>query len=83
MHAKMVVADDTIATVGSVNFDYRSFYLHFECGALLYDTPSVTDVKQTVCDYMAVSEEITPSKPSGNIFARLGRAMFRLFAPLM
>ena len=83
MHAKMVVADDCVATVGSVNFDYRSFYLHFECGTLLWKTPSVQDVKQTVLDYMAVSEEITPKKPSGNIFARLGRALFRLLAPLL
>ena len=83
MHAKMVIADDRIATVGSINFDYRSFYLHFECGTLLCGTPSVQSVKQTVLDYMAVSEEIIPKKPSGNVFARLGRALFRLFAPLM
>lgn len=83
MHAKMVVADDQIATVGSVNFDYRSFYLHFECGALLYQTETVKDVKARMLSYMEESEEILPRKPGGNLFARLGRALFRLLSPLL
>ena len=32
IHAKTVVVDDKVATVGTINFDYRSLYLHFECG---------------------------------------------------
>ena len=32
IHAKSFVCDDRIATVGSINMDYRSLYLHFECG---------------------------------------------------
>ena len=36
VHAKMFVSDDTTAVVGSINLDYRSLYLHFECAALLY-----------------------------------------------
>lgn len=36
VHAKVMAADDEIATVGTVNLDYRSLYLHFENGAFLY-----------------------------------------------
>lgn len=36
LHGKTVLADREAAFVGSVNMDYRSFQLHFECGTLLY-----------------------------------------------
>lgn len=39
IHAKNFVSDDEIATVGSINLDYRSLYLHFECGTFLYKVP--------------------------------------------
>ena len=37
IHAKTVVVDDTVATVGTINFDYRSYFLHFENGEWLYN----------------------------------------------
>jgi cardiolipin synthase len=83
MHAKMVVADDEIATVGSINFDYRSLYLHFECGALFYRDPTVEAVKARFLSYEEKSEAIVPKKPRENIFARLRRAFWRLIAPLL
>src|SRR5690606_486877 len=36
MHAKSMVIDDVHAIVGTINMDYRSLYLHFECGVYLY-----------------------------------------------
>ena len=38
---KTVLADREAAFVGSVNMDYRSFQLHFECGTLLYGAPAL------------------------------------------
>ena len=35
IHGKVFVADDKISTVGTINLDYRSLYLHFECGKIL------------------------------------------------
>ena len=35
IHSKMFVSDDTSAVIGTVNLDYRSMYLHFECGVLV------------------------------------------------
>ncbi len=41
MHSKVVVSDDTAAVVGTVNFNYRSLYLDFECAALFYQVPEI------------------------------------------
>ncbi len=41
LHAKSFVCDDEIATVGTINLDYRSLYLHFECGVWLYRSEAV------------------------------------------
>ena len=32
IHAKNVISDDECAICGTINTDYRSFYLHYECG---------------------------------------------------
>ena len=36
MHTKMIISDNSTAIVGTCNFDFRSFYLHFENGVWLY-----------------------------------------------
>ena len=84
IHSKMVVADDAIGVCGSVNFDYRSLYLHFECAALIYDNPAVLDMKRDFMETLAVSEEITPARWK-EIRGRHGLVMslLRLFAPLL
>ena len=84
IHSKMVVADDAIGVCGSVNFDYRSLYLHFECAALIYDNPAVLDMKRDFMETLAVSEEITPARWK-EIKGRHGLVMslLRLFAPLL
>jgi len=45
IHAKTFLSDDKIATVGSVNLDYRSLYAHFECGALLCENSAIPEIK--------------------------------------
>ncbi len=42
---KSYVADDKLGVVGTINMDYRSLYLHFECGTLMYDSPAVIDLR--------------------------------------
>lgn len=46
IHAKSFVCDDEIATVGSVNLDFRSLYLHFECGVWMYQSKAVMELKE-------------------------------------
>lgn len=59
IHAKCVLVDDESATVGTINFDYRSFYHHFECGVLLYRTQAVRELGEDMVNTFAVCEEIT------------------------
>ena len=83
MHAKVFVADDSIAAVGSINLDYRSLYQHFECGCLLYNSDSIRDIK---ADYLSILEQchkITPADCKRNHLKRLQEEILRLFAPLM
>lgn len=59
IHSKCVICDDETATVGTINFDYRSFYHHFECGVFLYRTSAVAELRKDMEETFAVSEEIT------------------------
>lgn len=82
-HAKTFVADDCIATVGTVNLDYRSLYLHFECGVKLYNTESIRDIKKDFLYTLQKSRQMQPADIRANAFVRLMRSLLRLFAPLM
>ena len=46
IHAKMLVSDDDVGFVGTINLDYRSLTHHYECGALLYKTPCLKDIRK-------------------------------------
>jgi len=82
-HSKLVLVDDEIATVGSVNFDYRSFYLSFECGLWMYATPSVISVKNDLVSMMKDSIEIDEKAAKSNIFLRILRAILSTFSPML
>lgn len=59
IHSKCVLCDDELATVGTINFDYRSFYHHFECGVFLYQADAIRTLKKDMEETFAVSEKIT------------------------
>lgn len=84
LHAKVFVCDDKIATVGSINLDFRSLYLHFECGVFMYQSTAVLQAKKDCLDTFACSEEMTPAFcRNRNIFVRMLQSVLRLFAPLL
>ena len=59
IHAKQIVADDHCAVVGSVNLDFRSLYLNFECAAWMVDVACIADIRADMEEIMRVSERIT------------------------
>lgn len=81
LHAKMVLCDHIIATVGTINFDYRSLYLHFECNVLLYQTSTIQDIEKDFHETLLLSQKIDQKKSQR--FRGLYEAILRLFAPLM
>lgn len=84
IHAKTVVVDDTVATVGTINFDYRSLYLHFECGVWMFNSASVYEIKEDFLKTQAKCHMITAKEleKTGSI-KRLGQSILRLAAPLL
>ena len=48
MHAKIVLVDDEVASIGTANMDIRSFELNYEIIAVLYESNTVLDIKMTL-----------------------------------
>ena len=83
IHSKTFVSDDHTATVGTTNLDFRSLYLHFECGTVLYESDAVMAVKEDFLQTLDICQKITEKDCSANIVVRLFQDVLRLFAPLM
>lgn len=83
IHAKNFVSDDLYATVGTVNLDYRSLFLHFENGVWMYRTDCIKDIKADFLATQRKSEPVTQKPRRLNVLVRLYRSVLRLFAPLM
>lgn len=84
LHAKSTVSDDIRVYVGSANYDYRSLYLHYECGAYVYDNPVISDIKKDYDDTFEKCMDFTLEEYKKlNIFYRCTGKVLRLFAALM
>ncbi len=84
MHAKTFVVDDEYAVVGSINLDFRSLYLHYECGVWLYKTDSIKDIKQDYLDTLKKCHKITIKEcKNTSSFKKFIRLVIRMFAPLL
>ncbi|WP_249029152.1 cardiolipin synthase [Tannockella kyphosi] len=83
LHSKTYVCDDNVATVGTVNMDYRSLFLHFECGVYMYRTPSVIDVRNDFFETISKGKEIKKEDVVKGRFYGLFEAVLRVLAPLM
>lgn len=83
IHSKTFVSDDRIGTVGTTNLDFRSLYLHFECGALLFDNAVVMEIKKDFLNTLKVCQSVTEKDCRSNVAVRLFQDILRLFAPLM
>lgn len=83
IHAKTFIVDDIYATVGTVNLDYRSLYLHFECGIWMYKTDCIKIIKKDYENTLVKSKAILKEDTKIGLFRSLKRAILRLFAPLL
>lgn len=84
VHAKVFCSDDEKAVVGSINLDYRSLYLHFECAAYLYRSHAVCDVERDFQSTLKQCREITLKDcRQYPLMKTLAGKVLRLFAPLM
>ena len=84
MHAKMIVSDDDHALVGTINFDFRSFYLQYENAVWFCNSPVVRDVKKDYLETLDICREITWEDWNKRPWThKLAASGFRLFSTLM
>ena len=84
MHAKNVVADDNIVCVGTINMDFRSYYLHFECGVLIHKSKCIIEIRDDILAAIEQSRLVTQEDlDKESIVSRLFKAILNILAPMM
>ena len=84
IHAKSIVVDNDCAIIGTVNFDYRSLYLHMENAVWMYGTSSIPEMVLDFEQTLSLSQRITlEDSKSVKWPTKIMRRVLRVFAPLM
>ena len=84
VHAKNVVTDDRLAIVGSTNTDYRSYFLHFENGVLMCNTPQIKEIRNDFLDSLKDAQQITEEEVKKEwLIVHIFRAILNIFIPLV
>ena len=84
LHAKSTVSDGRRGYVGSANYDYRSLYLHYECGAYLCESSVIETIKDDFEKTIEAGINFTIDKYSElNWFYRVSGRVLRLFSSVM
>ena len=83
VHAKAFIADDKIAGIGTVNLDYRSLFLHFECNAVFYKADIIKELKQDYLNTQQESVERFLDDVKKGILYNLVNNFLRIIAPLL
>ncbi len=83
VHSKQVLADDEMAVVGSINFDYRSLVHHYENAVWMYRTPALKEIRADFDHIFEVSQEITEDTFRFTWHQSLIKEIMQLFAPML
>ena len=83
LHAKCCVSDDRAAVVGSINMDYRSMFLHFECGVLLLQNSQVLTLRDDVRRTLPQCREVQCADCRTGLVGTVLDSVLRLLSPLM
>lgn len=84
IHSKMFVSDDKVGVIGTINMDYRSFYLHFECGVALFGSSAIESMKKDMEETFEISKQISYEEAKKvRLWKQLYRMILGLLAPLM
>ncbi|MGM9605836.1 MAG: cardiolipin synthase [Faecousia sp.] len=83
IHAKSFVCDDKLAVCGTINLDYRSLVHHFECGAWMYGTTCIADMKADFLATVDKSQAVTMYTAQLRGCQRLLAELMKVFSPLL
>lgn len=81
IHAKATIVDDRLCSIGSVNLDYRSLFLHYENNSIFEDKNILNNLKQDFLDTQNQSSLLKEKKR--NIFVRIYKSIINVFSPLL
>ena len=83
IHGKTILVDDEIGVVGSINLDFRSLFLLFEAGVLMYKTAALKQL-QTDLDNIITESSLVPLSRVNEVrwHTHVVRSILRLVAPL-
>jgi cardiolipin synthase len=83
IHSKSFLADDKVGTIGTINLDFRSFYLHFECGVWLYGCTSLLALKEDFLATQDACREVTmPELDKEKLYRKASGWLLKVFSPL-
>ena len=82
VHAKGCIIDGDIGTVGTVNLDYRSLFLHFENNSLFYRAPLLGDLKRDFEETLEKCVQKTLADTGKGFRKWVVDSVLRIFAPL-
>ncbi|PHV69886.1 cardiolipin synthase [Sporanaerobium hydrogeniformans] len=84
LHAKTIIVDNTIASVGTANFDVRSFKLNFEINAFIYDFETANELTNVFLEDLKDCKEITPKLYSQRpALVHFKESISRLLSPIL
>lgn len=83
IHQKVFLADDDFLTIGTINLDFRSLYLHFENGVWIYKSAIIDDVSADFDEIIADSRLVTLTDTKSGPLHRLWISFLRGFATLL
>ena len=84
LHSKIVIVDNSIASIGSCNMDMRGFHINFELNVLIYDQVTAEKMTEDFYNDLKFSETITHEHISkSGILKNFRNSIFRIIAPIM
>ena len=86
LHSKILVTDDSMATCGSTNVDFRSFENNFESNVFFYDADTAVRFRKMFevdINSSVLLNDLTPEQLHTSFLSRLWESITRLLAPVM
>lgn len=84
IHAKTIIIDGKLSSVGTANIDVRSFKLNFEVNAFLYDEEIAVSLTESFNKDLIVSRELTLDQyKQRSLKVRFKESISRLLSPIL
>ena len=83
IHGKCCISDGNAAAIGSINLDYRSFYMHFETAAIFYGAEIIGEIQRDFDATAEVSHLVTEKEcRNRSFFERFAAWILVIFSPM-